>query len=250
MNVKLPENIEYESTIGAQTFLLVLLATVLGILTAVLLFPYWMPNLANSLLGSDPKAFWYLARGSAFVAMSLLWLSMALGLTITNKMARIWPGAPAAFVIHEYVNLLGLAFSIFHGLILLGDHYIKFDLLQIVIPFFAHSYKPLLVGYGQISFYVWLIVALSFYIRSHIGPKTWRALHYLSFFIYIAALFHGLTSGTDTSTTWGTWYYWLSGGSVLFLAIYRILIGFSARSSRSGARRSVPLPEVTHPPQL
>ena len=40
---------------------------------------------------------------------------MALGLGITNKMARLWPGAPAAFALHEYVSLLGLAFAVFHA---------------------------------------------------------------------------------------------------------------------------------------
>lgn len=242
MNAKSSENTsEYESTIGMQTFLLVLLAMVVGTLMAAPLLPSWMPNLAQSLLGSDPKAFWYLSRGSAFVALTLLWVSMALGLTITNKMARVWPGAPAAFAIHEYVSLLGLAFSIFHALILLGDHYINFTLAQVVMPFAATSYRPLLVGLGQLGFYVWLIVALSFYVRSRIGPKTWRALHYLSFITYGMAMYHGLTSGTDTNAAWATGYYWVSGGSLLFLLIYRIVISMTAKFARPEPR-SVPQP--------
>jgi predicted ferric reductase len=245
MNGNLSENTEYESTIGAQTFLLVLLAMVVGTLMAALVLPSWMPNLANSLLGSDPKAFWYLSRGSAFVALSLLWVSMALGLTITNKMARVWPGAPAAFAIHEYVSLLGLAFSIFHALILLGDHYIKFDLAQVVIPFAANSYKPLLVGFGQLGFYIWLMVALSFYVRSSIGPKTWRAIHYISFLTYAMALYHGITSGTDTATSWATWYYWISGGSLVFLLIHRIVVSVTAKLTRHEARQSVPVAQTT-----
>jgi predicted ferric reductase len=247
MNEKFVENTEYESTIGVQTFLSVLLAIVIGTLMAVVLLPSWMPNLANSLLGSDPKAFWYLSRGSAFVALSLLWVSMALGLTMSNKMARVWPGVPAAFAIHEYVSLLGLAFSIFHGLILLGDHYIKFDLAQIIVPFAANSYKPLLVGFGQLGFYVWLIVALSFYVRSHIGPKTWRALHYVSFLTYVMAMYHGITSGTDTAASWATWYYWISGGSLLFLLMQRIVVSVATKFTRPAARQAAPIQEVTQP---
>ena len=237
MNAK-SDNSEYESTIGLQTFVLVLLAIVVGTLVAVVLLPSWMPNLASSLLGSDPKAFWYLSRGSAFVALSLLWLSMALGLTITNKMARAWPGVPAAFAIHEYVSLLGLGFSIFHALILLGDHYIKFNLAQVVVPFAASSYRPLMVGFGQLGFYVWLIVALSFYVRPHIGQKTWRAIHYISFFTYLMALYHGITSGTDTSTSWATWYYWISGGSLVFLLMQRIVVSITTKFARSVARET------------
>src|SRR5512142_2709028 len=184
MNARLPEPNEYESAISIQTFLLVLIAMALGTLAAAVVLPVVAPSLAATLLGSNPKAFWYLSRGSAFIAMSLLWMSMALGLSITNKMARTWPGAPAAFAIHEYVSLLGLAFAIFHALVLMGDHYIKFTLAQILVPFAAVAYKPVLVGLGQVGFYVWLLVALSFYVRSRIGPKAWRAIHYISFLSY------------------------------------------------------------------
>jgi predicted ferric reductase len=224
MNTKMPEQTEYESTIGLLTFVLVLLAISVGTLAAVVILPTWMPHLTDSLLGKEPKAFWYLSRASSFVAMSLLWMSMALGLTITNKMARIWPGAPAAFAIHEYVSLLGLVFAIFHALVLLGDHYITFTLAQILVPFSTVDFKPVLVGLGQIGFYVWLLVALSFYVRSRIGQKAWRAIHYISFLSYFVALYHGISSGTDTKMLWAQSYYWISGASLLFLLIYRIIV--------------------------
>jgi len=236
MNAKLPEQNEYESTISIQTFLLSLLAMALGTLAAAVVLPVVAPNLAATLLGSDPKAFWYLSRGSAFVAMSLLWISMALGLSITNKMARTWPGAPAAFAFHEYVSLLGLAFAIFHALVLMGDHYIKFTLAQILVPFAAAGYKPILVGLGQVGFYVWLLVALSFYVRSRIGPKTWRAIHYISFLSYCVALYHGISSGTDTKEIWAQYYYWISGASLLFLLMHRIVVTVTAKFSKPAPR--------------
>jgi predicted ferric reductase len=236
MNGRNQDQSEYESTIGASTFLSVLLAMSVGTLIAVVILPSWMPRLAASLLGSDPKAFWYLSRGSAFVAMTLLWLSMALGLGITNKMARIWPGAPAAFAIHEYVSLLGLLFTIFHALVLMGDHYINFSLAEIVVPFTTAGYKPLLVGFGQVGFYVWLLVALSFYVRSKIGPKTWRAIHYISFLCFCMALYHGITSGTDTKMLWAQTYYWVSGASLLFLLVYRIIVSVVAKFSKAPVR--------------
>lgn len=217
------ENEFNESSINIQFFLMVMLAMIMGVLLAVLLLPKWLPNMATSLTGTDPKAYWYLSRGTAFVSLSVLWISMALGLGITNKMARLWPGAPAAFAIHEYVSLLGLAFAFFHALVLLGDHYINFTLAQIFLPFTTVGYKPLWVGIGQIGLYIWVIVALSFYIRSTIGQKTWRVLHYLSFAMYGMGLIHGLFSGTDTSASWAQWYYWISGSSLLFLFVYRII---------------------------
>ena len=214
---------EFESSLNIQTFLLFMMAMAVGLLVAVVLLPSWMPNLAFSLGGEEPKAFWYLSRATAFVSLSLLWISMALGLGITNKMARLWPGAPAAFAIHEYVSLLGLAFAMFHALIILGDKYINFTLVQILVPFSTVDYKSFWVGLGQIGFYTWALVALSFYIRPTIGQKTWRLFHYLTFGLYFLGLFHGIFSGTDSNAGWAQQYYWFSGASLLFLFFVRIL---------------------------
>ena len=213
----------YESSVNIQSFLMFLVAMIVGLLVAVLILPSWLPNMSFSLGGSAPKAYWYLSRATAFVSLSLLWLSMALGLGISNKMARLWPGAPAAFALHEYVSLLGLAFAVFHAIVLLGDHYINFTLLQLLVPFSTVDYRPFWVGIGQIAFYTWVILAVTFYIRPIIGQKSWRFLHYGSFGMYLLGIFHGLFSGTDTSAGWAQNYYWISAGSLLFLLTYRIL---------------------------
>lgn len=212
-----------ESSISIQSFLMFLFAAIVGLLVAVLLLPVFLPNMAFSLSGDSPKAYWYLSRATAFVSLSLLWVSMALGLGITNKLARLWPGAAAAFSIHEYVSLLGLAFAIFHALVLLGDHYMKFTFVQILTPFATGNYQPFWVGLGQTGFYIWAIMSLSFYIRPAIGQKTWRLIHYASFFMYLLGLFHGIFSGTDTSMHWAHNYYWFSAGSLLFLFFVRFV---------------------------
>jgi predicted ferric reductase len=218
-----------ESSLNLQAFLVMLAAMMLGLFLALLVLPRWVPGMAYSLAGDAPRAYWFLARGSAFASISLLWISMALGLTITNKIARLWPGAPAAFAIHEYVNLLGMAFAIFHALVLLGDRYIGFSLVQLLVPFSTASYRPLWVGLGQLGFYLWVMVTLSFYIRKGIGQKTWRLVHYASFLVYIMGISHGLFSGTDSSAGWAQKYYWITAGSLLFLFVYRMLATFMER---------------------
>lgn len=219
-----------DTTLSVQSFLFVLLAMSVGALAAVLILPSWLPNIATSIFGPDTKAFWYLSRGSGFVGLSLIWLSMALGLLVTNKMARFWPGVPASFAIHEYVSLLGLTFIILHAVILMGDSYIQFNLAKILTPF-ASSYEPFWVGIGQLGFYSILMLSLSFYFRKQIGQKTWRSLHYLSFLTYIIALVHGITSGTDTSLAWAQNYYWYSAGSLLFLVVYRVMASMAKKKA-------------------
>ena len=159
--------------------LLMLLAVTLGALAAAIVLPNWLPGLSQSLLGTEPKAYWYLSRASALVAYGLLWLSMALGLIITNKLARLWPGGPIAFDLHQFASLLGLAFALFHALILMGDKYIQYNLAQVLVPFNSAGYKPVWVGAGQIGLYLLAIVGLSFYIRKRLTQRRWRAIHYL-----------------------------------------------------------------------
>jgi predicted ferric reductase len=190
---------DVEPSVNLGGFAFIMLAAFFGALTAAIFLPNWQPSLTQSVSGADPKAFWYLSRGSAFSAYFLLWLSMILGTGITNKLSVLWPGLPPTIELHQFTSIIGLAFGLFHGLILMGDHYINFSLAQVLLPFATSGYKPVAVGLGQIGFYTMLIITISFYLRKKIGPKKWRALHFVSFVTYILVLIHGLLAGTDTS---------------------------------------------------
>ena len=222
-----------QSVVRLQTVLICMLAIIAGTLLAAQILPAWLPQLSTSLLGAEPKAYWFMSRGSAIVGFILLWMSMALGLVITNKIARVWPGGPTAFELHEYVSLLGMGFVLFHGLILMGDHYINYNLAQVLLPFASQNYRPFWVGLGQLGLYTWVVVNGSFYIRRKIGTRTWRLIHFVSFVTFGMAMVHGLASGTDSNTVWGMSMYWITGGSLLFLLMYRILVrGGNAKVTR------------------
>jgi predicted ferric reductase len=212
-----------------HSLLLMLLAIGGGVFGAVVALPSWLPGLSASLLGPEPKAYWYLSRSSAIVAYLLLWVSMATGLAISNRMARIWPGGPVAFDLHQHTSLLGLGFALFHALILIGDRYIGYTLGQVLIPFAGTGYQPLWVGLGQIGWYVMALVSLTFYVRRRIGHRLWRLIHLLSYLMFALALLHGLLSGTDSGAAWARGMYWASAASLLFLTIYRILCVYSDR---------------------
>ena len=221
--------IDYEDLDSAIPFRAVaamLLSVLIGVLGAVVLIPEWAPELARSLFGDAPKAYWYLSRASAFAAYCLLWAAMVMGLAISNKMARLWPGGPAAFEIHQFSSLLGLNLALFHALILLGDRYIEYRLDQVLIPFRSVNYEPFWVGVGQVAFYGLILISLSFYIRKSLGRRLWRALHYLSFLTFVMILLHGLQSGTDSDSLVAGGIYVASGITLLFLLVNRILVAF------------------------
>ncbi|WP_240695867.1 hypothetical protein [Candidatus Chloroploca sp. Khr17] len=224
-----PDFTDLPPAMSPQALIGLLLGAILGAFAAVVVLPTWLPGLSASLLGAEPKAYWYLARSSAMVAYALLWLSMVFGLLMTNRLARLWPGGPIAFDLHQHTSLLGLAFAIFHGLILLGDTYIQASLWQLLVPFAYQGFAPFWVGLGQLALYGLALVGLSFYIKDRIGRSMWRLIHFLSFLVFIFALVHGIWSGSDSSNGMISGLYWLSGGTILFLTVYRILVSRQAK---------------------
>ena len=206
------------------TVLLTGLAIAAGVLAAAFVLPAWLPGLSESLLGPNPKAYWYLSRASGLVAFGLVWLSMVWGVLLTSRAARWWPGVASAGDIHQHVSLLGLGFGLFHGLILLGDRYADYSLTQLLVPFATSAYRPLWVGIGQLGFYALAIVALSFYLRPWLSNRAWKAIHFMSFGVYLSALAHGALSGTDSGVPLIRLFCWSSAGLLLFLTIYRILV--------------------------
>jgi predicted ferric reductase len=212
-----------EGTAG-QNILIAILVFLAGILLTVNLLPLWLPGLAFSVSGTEPKIFWFLSRGSAISSYWIMWLSMAMGIAITNKMAKIWPGISPAYEVHQFTSLLGLGFGLFHALILMGDHYINYNLFQVFVPFASQNYRPTWVGFGQSGFYIWALVTLSFYVRKQISQKTWRLVHYFSYASFVGLMIHGIFSGTDSASIWIQSLYWISGAALLFLTIYRVLL--------------------------
>jgi predicted ferric reductase len=244
MKNPLPEaNLDAVPVMSFLTLATLLLASVAGAIAGLILLPAVLPGVAGSLLGPEPKAYWYLARSSAWVAYLLLWLAMILGLLISTKAARLWPGGPAAYDVHQFVSLLGIAIALFHGLILTGDRYIGFSAVQVFIPFSNPAYRPFWVGIGQIGFYALAIVGLSVYVRRAITPRVWRLIHYLSFLSFLFVLIHGIASGTDSAQAWAVATYWFTGGSVLFLTLYRI-----ARSIPEPELAPLPIPTASTSP--
>jgi predicted ferric reductase len=225
---------ELAPAVSIRTVLGLFLATMGGVAAALWVLPHWAPALAASLTGEAPKGYWYLARASGWVAFVLLWLSMAIGLLTTNRLARVWPGGPAAIELHEHFSLLALAFVLFHALVLLGDRYIGYSLAVLFVPFASRTYRPVYIACGQVAFYAAALVTVTYYVRRRIGARRWRLVHYLTFAVFLLALIHGLGSGTDSGAGVARAAYGLSGLSIVLLAAIRVTRGRRPIASRLG----------------
>jgi predicted ferric reductase len=245
MNQPVRTNLDDVGAMEPVELLMILLAVAGGTFAAAVVLPMWLPGLTESLLGANPQAYWFLARASGFVAYVLLWLSTALGLIITNKMARLWNGGPTAVELHQFTTWLAVGLTVFHAVILLGDHYIQSTPAQIVMPFGYVNYKPEWVGIGQLAFYLAVIVAASFYFRKQLGYRKWRLLHYTSFVVYLLVTLHGILAGTDAPNLMQV--YLALGTAIYFLTMYRIVQSVKAPAPVSAAPHSE-RPRATPPP--
>lgn len=203
-----------------------LVGAALGTAAALLVLPAWVPLLAGTFRGATPPAYWQLSRASGVVAFLMLWLSVVLGLLVTNRWARRWPGAARTVELHELSSLVALGFATLHALLLLGDRFLPFSLGAALLPFAAPGRRWLAIALGQIGVYLLAMVLGSFYVRRAIGPRLWRAFHFTSFAVFALALAHGIAAGTDGGALRPL--YWMAAGSVLFLTIYRVVAHITA----------------------
>lgn len=174
----------------------------------------------QALFGLDSvQLWWYITRASGLTGYFLLWLSMVWGFAIPTKIVQPVLEGTFTYDFHEYLSLLGLGFVLLHIVVLLFDQFLPFSIIQLLIPF-TDSYRPLWVGIGIISFYVLLVVTITFYLRGQIGVKTFRSIHVLSLVGYLGATLHGLFAGTDSALPVTTLLYAGTFLVVVFLTVY------------------------------
>ncbi len=174
--------------------------------------------------------YWYLGRSAGFVAYGLLFVSVVMGLGVSSRLFDSVLRRPWVFEVHRFLSLFVLIFALFHALIMLPDPYAQFTVKQLLVPF-QSNYRPPAVALGILVLYAAAIVSASFWLKGVIGQKGWRALHYLTFFLFFGAMAHGVWAGTDTGSPLAQIAYLASGAIVLLLTIYRVMMPRTAASA-------------------
>ena len=167
---------------------------------------------------------WYITRAAGLMGYLLFWLSTVWGFAVGSKIFDSFLERVFTFDFHEHLSLLSLGFLILHVLVLLVEKVEPLSLAEILVPFIS-AYRPFWTGIGIISFYLTILVTVTFYIRKWLSMKTFRTIHYLSVAAYFGSLLHSVYAGTDTTLTWVQWMY---GGTTLitvfFMAYWVILL--------------------------
>lgn len=145
------------------------------------------------------QTWWYVARSGGIVSWGLLAASVFWGLALSSRFLGKRPKPNWMLDLHRYLGGLGVVFTAVHVVALIADSYVAFTPLGVLVPF-VDDYRPGAVAWGIVAMYLMVAVELSSLLRRRLGKRTWRALHYLSFPMFLAGTVHLLQLGTDRRT--------------------------------------------------
>jgi predicted ferric reductase len=162
------------------------------------LFAVWtvQGDYATNLLESDRSMTWQFIRSSGMTAYILFTVSTLWGLALSSKIVKDWSPGTLSMLLHTTVSWLAVGFAALHAFLLLFDGYVPYQPAEIAIPFIG-PYRPLAVGLGTLSWWIILLVALSFAVKKQLGHRRWKLLHYTSYAGFFMVTAHALFAGTD-----------------------------------------------------
>jgi sulfoxide reductase heme-binding subunit YedZ len=186
-------------------------------------------------MSHDPT-FWILARAAGFTAYVLLTASVLAGLTVKARPFGRALRAATAVDLQRTIALLALGALAVHGTALVLDTTVDIGLGALLVPGIA-PYRPLWTGLGVVAAELMVVVYASFSLRSRIGQKAWRRLHWATYGLFAAATAHGLMAGSDSGAGWALSLYLGAVGAVSAATAWRAL---------TSAARARPRPTPTN----
>jgi methionine sulfoxide reductase heme-binding subunit len=175
-------------------------------------------------MSSHPKALWYLTRGTGAVSLLLLTATVVLGVVNSVRWSR--PGWPrfALQRIHRNVSLLVVAFIGVHVATAVLDGFVTIRWVDAILPFRA-AYRPVWLGLGAVAFDLVIALVATSLIRTRLGFRSWRAVHWLAYACWPVALLHGIGAGSDSRFPWMLLLEGLSVAMVAAAVWWRLTVG-------------------------
>ncbi|MFN8412593.1 MAG: hypothetical protein U0Z26_09420 [Anaerolineales bacterium] len=198
-------------------------------------------NSLQSLFQLDSvQLWWFVTRSAGLTGYFLMWLSMIWGFAVSTKMFSAVIDGGYSYEFHEYISLLGLGFVAVHVIVLMLDRYLPFSLFQVLFPF-VDSYRPLWVGMGILSMYLFILVTVTFYSKKYLGMQAFRAIHVFSILGYFGTTLHGLFAGTDSALPITKLLYVGTFLIIFFMAIYWAILSSLTKKEKDDAAREAAL---------
>jgi methionine sulfoxide reductase heme-binding subunit len=157
-----------------------------------------MPGMTVSFSG---PGLWYATRATGLVALLLLTASVLLGVLMAGRFSSPrWPRFLTAGL-HRNTALLATVFLALHVGTTVLDSYTSIPLSAAFIPFLS-SYKRIWIGLGAVALDLLAALLVTSLVRSRLGHRAWRLVHWCGYACWPVAVAHGVGAGTDERSSW------------------------------------------------
>ncbi len=190
------------------------------------------------------KTLWYLTRGSGVVALLLLTGSVLLGVaSALSWHGKYWPRF-AIGDLHRNLTLLSIVFVGLHVATTIADGFAPIGVTDAFVPFLS-PYRPIWLGLGTVAFDLLLALVATSLLRTRVGPRLWRAVHWLAYASWPVAVLHSFGTGSDARFGWLEILGFSCVAAVSLAALARVATGGGHTLPRlAGAVASLLVPAV------
>ena len=147
------------------------------------------------------EALWALGRGTGVVALLMFTLTLVLGIVSRSRAARrrarpvrAQRGAPHRRADRRRPDRRARRLAVLRPLR-------PAQLVDLVLPFLG-SYRPFWLGLGTLAVDLLAVITVVSLLRNTVGPRVFRAVHWLTYALWPVALLHALGNGTDAGSLW------------------------------------------------
>ncbi len=181
------------------------------------------------------EALWALGRGTGVVALVMFTVTVVLGIVARSGRSVGGLGRFGVAEVHRTAALTGVGLIAVHLFSLFFDPYAQLRLVDMVLPF-AGSYRPLWLGLGTVAVDLLVVITAVSLLRNQVGPRVFRAVHWLTYVLWPVALLHGLGTGTDAGSVWMDAVAAVCVGAVAAAITWRLLPSYAERGRARTAR--------------
>jgi predicted ferric reductase len=145
------------------------------------------------------QVWWYIARSGGIVAWALLAASVFWGVALSSRFLGAKPKPNWMLDLHRFMGGLSVVFTAIHVVALLADSFVTITIVHVLVPF-TGVYHSTAMAWGVLALYLLVAVEVTSLFRTRLPKRVWRAVHYGSFPLFMAATVHLLLVGTDRKT--------------------------------------------------
>ncbi len=140
---------------------------------------------------------WYVTRATGLVVLVLFSLVVVLGTLVATRVGGTRVGRFEVNELHRSLSVVAMIFLVIHILTTVLDSFVATGWLSTIVPL-TSRYKRVPVALGTVGFDLIVTVWISSLLKVRLKNETWRFIHWFSWLGFVAALAHGLLSGTDS----------------------------------------------------